>query len=65
MPTENEMFDWYQDYYTTVEKSAVYSKYCNMVFGRDFSQQGFSNMDQITAMLNLLEIKPNYLVASV
>lgn len=52
------MLDWYQDFYNTVEKSKVYSEYCNTVFGRDFSQQGFSNGDQISKMIDLLAIKP-------
>lgn len=53
-----DMFDWYQDYYSAVEKSKIYSRYCNEVFGRDLSQQGFCDMDQITVMLEQLELKP-------
>lgn len=51
------MFSWYNELYPDVENSATYSKYCNLVFGKDFSQQGFSDFEQINFMLSKLDIK--------
>lgn len=49
---------WYNDFYTAVEKSKAYTEYCVKVFGQDFSQQGFSNMQQINFMLDKLKMQP-------
>lgn len=48
---------WYDDFYTAVESSNAYSNYCTKVFGMDFSQQGFSNLQQVNFMLDILKIK--------
>ena len=49
---------WYDEYYRAVEKSRAYSLYCEKVFGRDFSQQGFSDLSQINFMLDVWGLKP-------
>jgi ubiquinone/menaquinone biosynthesis C-methylase UbiE len=50
---------WYDAFYETVEKSKAYAAYCTQAFGRDFSQQGFCNMEQITFMLEKVCLQPN------
>lgn len=50
--------DWYNDFYVAVDTSQAYARYCTTVFGRDFSQQGFCDIRQIDAMLDILKIAP-------
>jgi 2-polyprenyl-3-methyl-5-hydroxy-6-metoxy-1,4-benzoquinol methylase len=50
---------WYDDFYQAVEKSKAYTAYCTQAFGRDFSQQGFSNMEQIAFMLEKVRLQPD------
>ena len=42
------MYEWYEKLYVDVVKR-TYSEYCVKAFGADFSQQGFSDMEQISA----------------
>jgi ubiquinone/menaquinone biosynthesis C-methylase UbiE len=49
---------WYDAFYGAVEKSKAYAAYCAQVFGRDFSQQGFSDMEQIAFMLEKVRLRP-------
>jgi cyclopropane fatty-acyl-phospholipid synthase-like methyltransferase len=46
---------WYKDFYNAIQKSKAFSLYCRRVFGRDLSQHGFSDMQQIEKMLALLK----------
>lgn len=48
---------WYNDFYTAVGKSKAYSNYCEKVFGMDLSQQGFSDLQQVNFMLDILKIR--------
>jgi ubiquinone/menaquinone biosynthesis C-methylase UbiE len=50
---------WYNAFYEAVEKSKTYAAYCTQAFGRDFSQQGFSNMEQMEFMLEKICLQPN------
>lgn len=50
---------WYDTFYEAVEKSKAYVSYCAQAFGRDFSQQGFSNMEQLEFMLQKVRLQPN------
>jgi ubiquinone/menaquinone biosynthesis C-methylase UbiE len=47
---------WYKDFYQSSEHSRAFSRYCREVFGRDLSQLGFSSMQQINRMLDLLHL---------
>ena len=62
---ENNMFEWYEKLYSDVHRSSSYRRYCEKVFGRDFSQQGFSDISQINLMLSNLSIKANQKVLDV
>ncbi len=50
---------WYDAFYEAVEKSKAYASYCAQAFGRDFSQQGFSNMEQLEFMLEKVRLQPD------
>jgi len=52
------IYYWYCDYYTATRSSAIYSQFCERVFGRDFGQHGFSDMAQIDEMLARLALAP-------
>ncbi len=47
----------YEYFYKRLEKNKFFSTYCERVFGIDFSQDGFSDIGQITELLKLAEIK--------
>lgn len=49
---------WYDSFYGAVEKSKAYAAYCTKAFGRDFSQQGFCDMEQIAFMLEKVCLRP-------
>ncbi len=57
--SEQDMFSWYQKLYLDVENSKTYSDYCVIAFGKDFSQQGFSDMHQVDFMLSQLGLAEN------
>lgn len=42
----------YEAFYAMTKKSAVFKDYCREAFGADFSQDGFSDMQQIQRILN-------------
>jgi 2-polyprenyl-3-methyl-5-hydroxy-6-metoxy-1,4-benzoquinol methylase len=45
---------WYKDFYIAIENSQAFSKYCWLVFGKDLGQHGFSDMNQIHRMLEIV-----------
>jgi ubiquinone/menaquinone biosynthesis C-methylase UbiE len=45
---------WYKDFYIAIEHSQAFSKYCERVFGKDMGQQGFSDINQIHRMLEIV-----------
>jgi ubiquinone/menaquinone biosynthesis C-methylase UbiE len=48
---------WYKDFYIAIEKSKAFSEYCRLVFGKDLGQYGFSDINQIHEMLEI--VKPD------
>jgi len=48
---------WYKDFYIAIESSRAFSEYCERVFGKDLGQQGFSDINQINRMLEI--VKPD------
>jgi ubiquinone/menaquinone biosynthesis C-methylase UbiE len=48
---------WYQEFYRAIQNSQAYSDYCQRVFGADLGQHGFSDMEQIELLSELLDIK--------
>jgi len=52
------IYYWYRAYYDATRTSAAYAEFCERVFGRNFSQHGFSDMAQIAEMLARLDLEP-------
>lgn len=50
------MFDDYESFYHIVENSPAFTKYCEAVYGIDFSQDGFADLEQITDLLASLRL---------
>jgi ubiquinone/menaquinone biosynthesis C-methylase UbiE len=53
------MYDIYQEHYTRISTSKVFSEYCNLVFGLDLAQDGFSDVNQIDVLIKTLGINRN------
>jgi ubiquinone/menaquinone biosynthesis C-methylase UbiE len=49
---------WYNAYYEATLTSRAYSTFCERVFGRDFSQHGFSDMAQLDKLLEVTALGP-------
>lgn len=54
--SENQMFDDYESFYHKVESSPAFSRYCEVVYGIDFSQDGFADLQQINDLLASLRL---------
>lgn len=52
-------YDAYEEFYNIVEKNNVFSKYCEEVFGIDFSQDGFSDINQVNDLITIANIDRN------
>jgi len=50
------MYDFYESFYKRTAASAVFERYCEEVFGADFSQDGFSNMDELNDLIKKVGI---------
>ena len=48
---------WYKDFYIAIKNSTAFSEYCQLVFGKDLGQHGFSDINQINKMLEI--VKPD------
>ena len=54
---ENLLFyNAYQKFYKMAEKSEVFKTYCKKAFGEDFSQDGFSDINQLDKILSMVDI---------
>jgi ubiquinone/menaquinone biosynthesis C-methylase UbiE len=53
-----DMQEFYQRYYTAAGCSRAYAKFCRRVFGRDFSQHGFSDMAQLDFLIEVTRPGP-------
>ena len=49
----------YEEFYTMASKSNAFRKFCKDAFGEDFSQDGFSNINQINMILEYIPQKEN------
>ena len=47
-------YDAYEAFYGMAKKSNAFQKFCKDAFGEDFSQDGFSNIEQINMILQLV-----------
>jgi ubiquinone/menaquinone biosynthesis C-methylase UbiE len=50
--------EYYEDFYKAAAKSGAYSEYCRTLFGCDFTQQGFADMEQLDRLIDIIGIKP-------
>lgn len=58
---KNELlfYDAYEAFYTMAKKSNAFQDFCKDAFGEDFSQDGFSNVEQIDMILQYIPQKDN------
>lgn len=47
-------YDAYEDFYEMAAGSKVFESFCRDAFGEDFSQDGFSNIEQVNKILQHL-----------
>ncbi len=61
MKKEKELlfYDAYQDFYTMAGKSNTFAAFCKAAFGEDFSQDGFSDINQINMILQYIPQREN------
>lgn len=52
-------YDAYEEFYTMAENSKAFQSFCKNAFGKDFSQDGFSNLEQIDMILKYIPRKDN------
>ncbi len=52
------IYYWYEQWNTLTAQSPAYDEYCRRVFGRALCQTGFSDMDQVDALRDLLPLTP-------
>ena len=50
-------YDAYEEFYGMALESKAFQAFCKDAFGEDFSQDGFSNIDQINMILNYIPQK--------
>ncbi|MCL2034339.1 MAG: class I SAM-dependent methyltransferase [Oscillospiraceae bacterium] len=50
------MYDDYENFYHKIENSHAFTQYCEAVYGIDFSQDGFADLEQITHLLAALNL---------
>ncbi len=58
-------YDAYEAFYAMAEKSNAFRAFCKDAFGEDFSQDGFSNEEQINMILQYIPQKDNVNVLDV
>jgi ubiquinone/menaquinone biosynthesis C-methylase UbiE len=58
MPEDQPMLETYEEYYRRVASSRAFSRYCELTFGHDLSQDGFSDRAQLDLLIELLGIGP-------
>lgn len=51
-------YDAYQDFYAMAETSGAFRAYCKDAFGEDFSQDGFSDLEQVEMILQYIPESP-------
>lgn len=57
MNNENLLFyHEYESFYEMADKSEVFKEYCEKAFGADFSQDGFSDLQEIEFILNMVKL---------
>jgi SAM-dependent methyltransferase len=62
---ENLMREFYERFYATVPASRAYALFCERAFGRDLSQHGFADMEQLEAIIEVTGLGPTERVLDV
>jgi len=50
------MYDIYETFYKWAENSLAFAQYCTEVYGTDFTQDGYSDLDEINALIKKASI---------
>lgn len=53
----DDTLGWYEFLYPAVAASPAYAAYCEAVFGKDLSQQGFMTMEDLALLLDALRLQ--------
>jgi SAM-dependent methyltransferase len=56
------MYKFYEKFYAATINSKAYSKYCIKVFGKDLTQDGFSDINQLNRLIEITRIQNDFLV---
>ena len=66
MKKDNLLFyNEYEEFYYMAKSSGAFKAYCEDAFGKDFSQDGFSDINQIDMILNYIPSKKNVQILDV
>lgn len=57
-PDEFPALDFYTRFYAALPRSRAYAEFCRQLYGADFGQQGFSDMAQVHALLDVVKLRP-------
>jgi cyclopropane fatty-acyl-phospholipid synthase-like methyltransferase len=52
------MYEWYCRYYSAAPRSRAHALSCQRLYGRDFCQHGFADMQQVERLLGVLHLWP-------
>jgi SAM-dependent methyltransferase len=53
------IFYWYREFYPLAANSRVYASFCERLYGRSLAQAGFSDMEQVDALLREAHLTPD------
>ena len=62
---EPQMYDFYENYYKTTAKNPVFMRYCREVYGADFTQDGFSDINELNDLIDMTGIDKNTAVLDI
>jgi len=54
------MYDFYSKFYIATKNSLAFSKYCNQVFQKDLTQDGFSDILQLQRMIDITRMNATF-----
>ncbi len=53
------MRDFYEAFYNRAARSRVHAEFCERVYGNNLCQHGFTNMSQLCALIDALQLRPD------
>jgi len=57
-PKAPDMKSFYNDFYAAIGHSRAHALFCERVFGKDLSQHGFTDLDQLELLLRMIPMAP-------